>query len=99
MLVLVLKPPALLVDETLSFDRLPHHRCDQTKAIQFDLIIPVRNKRQIDAERAGSPSLHEDGHGYVSYFATAEVPVSRAIQEHRFAAGLRHDDRPSGFHN
>src|SRR5438552_1614654 len=60
MRILVLESPALVVDQVLGFDRLPHHGGNQTERCEFRRVVAIGFEAQVDSQRADRPSLHNN---------------------------------------
>src|SRR5262249_20109006 len=80
-----------------GFNRLRHHCCDEIEALQFRLVISVRLELQINTKRADRLAFNDNRNTQVCNFLLVQIALTRTIQEHRFTADHRNDDRFAGF--
>ena len=94
MRVLVEQLLALVVDEALHLDGLRDHRCDDAEEFLRAVVVAIGLELEVDAQRADRLAVEHDRHADEAELLLRQLgPLRRAVQEHRLAADLRHDDR------
>ena len=92
--VLVEQPPPLLLDQPLDVERLRDHRADDAEELHAAVEIALGLEAQVDAQRPDGGALQHDRHAHEAQFlAKAVAALGGAVEEGRFAADARHDDR------
>ena len=96
--VFVLEPAAILLDQPLNLDRLRQHRGDDPEKLPRPIEVAVRLELEVDRQGANRLAVQGDRHADEAQFLLGQLGALRgAVQQHRLAAGARHDHRPAGF--
>ena len=98
MRVLVEQLLALVVDQALHLDGLRDHRRDDAEKLLRAVVVAIGLELEVDAERADRLAVQHDRHADEAELLLRQLrALRRAVQEHRLAADLRHDDRLAAF--
>ena len=96
--VLVEQLLALVVDQPLHLDGLRDHRGDDPEKFLRAVVVAIGLELEVDAECADRLAVQHDGHADEAELLLRQLGAfRRAVQEHRLAADLRHDDRLAAF--
>jgi hypothetical protein len=98
--VLVEQLLALVVDQPLHLHGLRDHRGDDPEKFLRAVVVAIGLELEVDAQGADRFPVQHDRHADEAQLLLRQLrPLRRAVQKHRLAADLGHDDGFAAFHH